>query len=485
MKNLDNNVKALKWLQPEKQKRLWEKLRSDSVVPVVSKEMWQDRSAILSSLIQDIRTHNYFPEPCHGFLGVCKSNGCTRFLPVMTVRDMSVYYACVSAIQDEICISIEGVFGGWRMRKEKQREEDDNDEIFGDYVFEGSLSTKKWIQNWRRYTDLIESLCDTHSEEYYFHTTDIANFYDSINLDILENKLKRTCEKWDESIDILVHFLKHWNRRITGYNPSSKGIPQESVQDASRILANFYLRDFDITMKELAEDYDCHYIRWSDDMVFFGLNKAILEELVHKASKELLKCGLHLNAYKTKCYSKEEYKKFRCVDVLKKINSNKYEEIELGIEWFKERLNEGTSLRKDTVYRNLITVLSNPYTEWEKRNEYRRWLKNSLVVNWETLTILDASKLVKLFSFYSDLCEGMKEVTSIIIEKPYASPKAELVKALKKVLYNKSSSDLTILCAKEQLSIIIDHSKDSEIIQRFCIDGTGLATTQATLLPKS
>ena len=106
-----------------------------------------------------------------------------------------------------------------------------------------------------------------------------------------------------------------------------------------------------------------------------------------------------------------------------------------------------------------------------KKAEHKSWLRRELTSSWESLAILDGQKLRRLFDFYSDPCEGMREITSIIIEKPYASPKAELIRALRKELTDKSCGQQTRDSALEQLEVIKDCSRDSEIIQKFCMDG--------------
>lgn len=246
-------MKMLKFLEPEKQNKLWKKLRDESLVPVVTKEDYKNRQVILKKLQKDIEKHDYFPKLLHGYLGMCKQLGSTRFVPVMQKEDFAVYYACTSALQEYLLNDdIEGVFGGWRMTSSRKKLQVDKSiaESIADYVVDSSLSIKLWVKNWQSYSDLLLAYCKEHDGDFYIHTTDIANFYDSIDLNKLEQKIKKVADNWDGTVDVLIHLLKYWNRILDGYNPSSKGIPQEFVQDASRLLANFYLKGFDIEIKE-------------------------------------------------------------------------------------------------------------------------------------------------------------------------------------------------------------------------------------------
>jgi hypothetical protein len=126
-------VSVIEYLEPSKQLKLWKKLRTESVIPVVDTETYKRRAEILSALQQKIRRCDYHPQQVLGFLGLCKSSGATRFVPVFSVEDFSVYYACTSALQDTLCFDIEGVYGGWRMSANVDSNQEE-DGVYGDLV---------------------------------------------------------------------------------------------------------------------------------------------------------------------------------------------------------------------------------------------------------------------------------------------------------------------------------------------------------------
>ena len=74
------------------------------------------------------------------------------------------------------------------------------------------------------------------------HLSTNLNFYDNINLSLLEKKLLISVpsEKM-EFINMLMYFLRNWNLKNDKYHLKSVGIPQNEFGDQSRLLANFYL----------------------------------------------------------------------------------------------------------------------------------------------------------------------------------------------------------------------------------------------------
>jgi len=159
-----------------------------------------------------------------------------QIFPVMAIEDFAVYYACVSSLQEFLCFEIDGVYGAWRMRAPSKKFEKKTQklELKGDYAFDGGLSAAEWFKSWESYSDLLEAECTSATESTFFHVTDIANFYDSIDLFKLENKLKQAIPEWDGTVDVLIHFLKYWNRTVRGYDPFIKRI---TTRNCSRCFA--------------------------------------------------------------------------------------------------------------------------------------------------------------------------------------------------------------------------------------------------------
>lgn len=74
-------------------------------------------------------------------------------------------------------------------------------------------------------------------------------------------------------IDLLIYFLRFWNRDFENFKTKNIGIPQDEVGDCSRVLANFYLHEYDSYLKSEAEKNGCKYVRYSDDQIIFAKNE--------------------------------------------------------------------------------------------------------------------------------------------------------------------------------------------------------------------
>ena len=294
------------------------------------------KELIVENLYLELQDRSYYPSVPHCYVDRDKGNGVTRIIPVFTLKDYCVYYYCIKKIENRIAFNrIENTFGGWTlgglMRKseddemEKRREdfnlyEDFLSELYGISVSEYSFNPTAWA---KAYGDLNAKLYATAKEGAYKYVAelDIANFYDSIRLDILEMRVKELVrEECSDIVSILFHFLNYWNRNINLYNKQTVGIPQDAMGDCSRILANFYLQPYDKAMYQLCTQNNCKYLRYADDQFLFSENENKLNLLIFKASKTLNSLGLSVNQEKVKIFSTENlinYRSFKIFDLLK------------------------------------------------------------------------------------------------------------------------------------------------------------------------
>lgn len=116
--------------------------------------------------------------------------------------------------------------------------------------------------------------------------TDIANFYDRLNLHRLESSLADVCSK-HEYIKFFNQLLLYWSGR------NSYGLPVGC--DASRILAECALIPVDNALIKNG----IPFVRFVDDYRIFASNFAEAHDSLHYLIEELDKEGLFLNTSKT------------------------------------------------------------------------------------------------------------------------------------------------------------------------------------------
>ncbi len=439
-------------------------------MPVVTDRNYAQIPQFRLSLIKQVATNAYVPSIGHGYLGFPKSNGCTRFVPVLTKKDLAVYYIISLSLQDALSHDLPNIFGGWRrspkkISKAKKNTESAFLEQVSDPYLAESMSKEMWFRNWTNFNTLLKDTFSDPNTGNYVMMTDIANFYDTIDIHRLTRGIRSEVSGAEFAVDLLEYFLSYWDRRLKGYKPSSKGIPQEILGDASRLYSHYYLKKFDIEFTKYCASKEIVYIRWADDMILIGSSRKNLEESIHKASKLLLQFGLNLNASKTKCYSKSDFRMYRGLDVLDAVSQRDQVSFDTALRRF-YRYSKNRSARVDTVSKSAIAFL----------------LRNPRCVTDANLAILDSMVrkyiVLSTFSFqhFRNLIELMgggnsqlDKYLKLVISKPYAAPKAQFLKFL--WFYPKLYSKLGI--TKRAISgaaaRIDNASSDSTIIQEICI----------------
>lgn len=409
------------------------------------------KEEVLANLYSDIQNKTYQPSLPREYIISNKSNYVSRIIPTFTLKDFCTYFYCINNLQDCVCDvkdRTEGTFGGWSITNPIQsmdvieKENMINNCEWYEYISVSSLTISQWMSNWKEFSKLsyaksMEYENNQFSEDYIVALFDIANFYDTIKLDILEKKLRLKCQSAEKSliIDLLMYFLKYWNKPFEGYFPKSCGLPQEETGDCSRILANFYLRDYDKEIKALCDDYNCDYLRFADDMTIFAPNKKIAEFIIFEASKILHKIGLNINCSKVKFFNKTQYQEYQAFNILALLDEKcTSEKISKAIRLYFEYINSNKDFRKDRVIRRLISVLSQQKNQ-ELPREFREKIFKMLL-DTETLSTSNVYYLKKVYNIMKN--EGrekelLKKLDELIPEVNFNSFHYELLAFYKKI----------------------------------------------------
>lgn len=293
------------------------------------------RLPFLQDLKVKLKQYEYFPSLPLTVKESDKGHGVARQIPIFHLEDYSVYYYCVRKLEHVIAKNrVEGTYGGWSMGG-KIRKLENAEEPTDEYQLTYSYNPAAWAKyygdfNGRVYGK-IKELQDTGKGNYLVYELDIANYYDNIQLAILENKIRRDSDYSESGVlDLLMYFLGYSNRHVTQYQKRSVGIPQDAFGDCSRLLANYYLQDYDLYMSELAKKHDATYFRYADDQMLFVPSVEVGEVLVQTASRRLARIGLNINQKKVISRTLDElyiYRSFEINDLFKPQYSNKDQSI--------------------------------------------------------------------------------------------------------------------------------------------------------------
>lgn len=249
---------------------------------------------IFKDLEKDIKNKNYHISPYEEFFIIkdAKKN-VTRRIVQFQVKDFFLYFYLVFQLQDEIAQNyVNGTYGGFRFSNNAlKHKEDELDIYYSDYP---TLDKAAFQKAYGEFQSKIKENCDRYK---FMVKIDIANFYDNISIGLLEEKLRNHITTRDKSeiLSLLFYFLKYWDKKIYAYSPRSVGIPQDVGGEASRMLANFYLQEYDQYIAKKCEEYNIKYLRYADDQIFFANSNKPLKDIVFLASRRLIRLNLNIN----------------------------------------------------------------------------------------------------------------------------------------------------------------------------------------------
>lgn len=292
-----------------------------------------DRKKVIQEMYDSISSKTYAPGCPILNLYYDKGCGVMRRVPILTELDYCVYYYCVVSLDPILAKNrIPGTYGGWSMGENSIATSEKDDFSLAD-LYESvspmynTFNRNAYIQQYGEFnTKILDALhaCNTSGQGYSAVVKiDIANFYDSIRLDILEDLVRGSApESQSCIINLLFFFLKNWNKQLNTFHPQSVGLPQELIGDCSRLLSNFYLQSYDDEIYHFCHEHDIKYLRYADDQVFFLPEGYDYRELICEASKALSKLGLNINMGKVKYWgSIEGFSKERGYSMLNILDS--------------------------------------------------------------------------------------------------------------------------------------------------------------------
>lgn len=335
--------------------KFWSKL-NESLVPFNDKPI--NKEEFLERLYNQVTNFIYTPSHPRHYIHVNKHNGVTRFVPTFNRKDYCVFYLCIKLLEKEIAVNrIEGTFGGWTLGNPiRLKEEQEIIEL--DYVPFNTINELSWSKEWRTFQGIARKYLAT-GDYNYFINLDIANFYDTINLAILERKIRHAIPKAKQEVaTLLFHFLHNWNKRLEGYNTKTVGIPQDEIGDCSRILANFYLQDYDLIMKSICEKYNSQFIRFADDQIIYTHDQKTARVILFEASRELFRQNLNLNSSKVKEFeSREEFNTYWAFDIFDLLSDKEnMNSINEGIRNYFDLIDGDVRFRDNSVLKRILSM---------------------------------------------------------------------------------------------------------------------------------
>jgi hypothetical protein len=219
-------------------------------------------------------------------LNIPKSNFTLRYALETGLPDRAVYHAIALQLQSYFDRLI-----SWQVYSHRRKTNSDNTDqkrSKNKYTFRNSI--KAWA-------DFVGCVNENLSHGKFLLTTDLANYFENINLRTLKEMMESLVPELKETeqeekrvrglVDQLFSYLKEWS-----FN-EDRGLPQN--RDASSFLANLYMRSIDSAM--LSQGFQ--YFRYMDNIKIICDSEDAARKALKILIVELRKVGQFVNSGKT------------------------------------------------------------------------------------------------------------------------------------------------------------------------------------------
>jgi len=265
-----------------------------------------DLAHLVQETINRLRTNTYQPRP---LFRIEVPKGPLAFRPgaVIPIHDRTVLSALVLLMAAEIDKKLpESVFS-WRLKipipkkgpifresditelpflkKKTIREEVD--------PFEG------WYRLWPIFDEKTRRIFQIEGYR-FLATSDIAAYFENIQLPILRDHLLRHLPHETELVNLMCLFLESWCDRTRDGRAHHRGIPQGNF--VSSFLGNVFLIPLDEAFINLEKELDIKYFRYMDDVRIFAKTREDARRCVLLMARTLRSLHLNVQTAKTKIY---------------------------------------------------------------------------------------------------------------------------------------------------------------------------------------
>jgi len=352
----------------------YKKVLNESLVSYKKKISKIEAKKSIIEAYRNLISYNYNVSTPQEYIYLTKNKYVARIIPVFTIQDEAIYFYLCKQIEDDISKNrVDGTFGGWRIGNSIKVLEDEELE----YVI-NSYDPSLWLKNWKDFQKYIYTNLEMYNYKYALKI-DIANFYDSIDINLLSRKLYRSCKKEKyEVVELIIYLLKYWNKKYNNYNENNVGIPQNEFGDQSRLLANLYLNDYDISMEKICDDNDCKYSRFADDQIILFNEDEEINNIMLVCNEELRKLGLNLNVGKVIKFTHDEIIDFYLFKQLEKLDLKLYDE---AVTEFFSLVDSNKKVRSDTFLRRCLTIGLDKFSEFNRNRIVSIITKEDFIIN--------------------------------------------------------------------------------------------------------
>lgn len=266
----------------------------------------------LQHLVEQVQTHRYRPRYLLE-VDIPKSGLSVRPGNVLPIEEASLLHAIVYLLaplldkQLDKAVYSYRLHPDWKKRIKKPaslfRESDIEFPFLKRSTIRSISPFEAWYELWPDFEAEAIKAC---TEERYTHLTktDIAAYFENIDLRLLENQIRSLLKREEDKIlQVLFRILEGWTRVTSTGTPIGRGIPQGN--EISSFLGNLYLVPLDRALSKFCKGRDAKWFRYVDDVKVFTKSERDAREAVFVINEALRALHLNLQGSKTDILSED------------------------------------------------------------------------------------------------------------------------------------------------------------------------------------
>lgn len=260
--------------------------------------------------INRIKTNTYQSRP---LFRIEVPKGPLAFRPgaVVSIHDRVVLSAIVLLMASELDKKLPDTVYSWRLKNPIPKSGSIfNETDITDLPFLKKVTIREEVdpfEDWYRLWPIFdEKTRRVYLDENYrfLATSDIAAYFENIQLPILRDLLLKHMHDEPELINLLCSFMESWCEKTCDGRAHHRGIPQGNF--ISSFLGNFFLLPLDIEFERFANKTDIKYFRYMDDVRIFTKTREDARLAVFLMARTLRSLHLNVQTAKTRIYDEEQ-----------------------------------------------------------------------------------------------------------------------------------------------------------------------------------
>jgi hypothetical protein len=263
----------------------------------------------LSFLVEEIRNKRYRPRYLID-IDLPKSGLNVRPGNVLPIEESTILHSIIYLLAPRIDPKLEKEVYSYRLHKDWKKRVKKGKGLFRTGEKEIPFLNGKtlrsidpiepWYEAWPAF---YKERIITARENGFTHLTktDIASYFENIDLRILETQLRNLLPNEGEIIELLMRILESWTRDTSLGAPIGRGIPQGN--NISSFLGNIYLLALDKSLVSFCKRKDAIWYRYVDDVEVYSKNEETSRDVVYEINESLRKLYLNLQGSKTEILS--------------------------------------------------------------------------------------------------------------------------------------------------------------------------------------